>query len=70
MPLAALRFERLRRGNASRFPAPFPPGAPLDEIKTVRQGIPVVVAFGVPRNGKELPFAVDFDLLNDVDVGH
>src|ERR1700674_5483536 len=48
----------------------FPPGAPLDEIQTVRQGNPVVVAFGVPRNGRELPFAVDFDLLNDVDVGH
>src|SRR5258708_21599571 len=70
MPLAALRLERLRRGDAGRFPAPFPAGAPLDQINTLWQGIPVVVAFGIAGNGKELPIAVDFDLLNDVDVRH
>jgi len=32
MALAALRFERLRRGDAGRLPAAFPAGAPFDEI--------------------------------------
>ena len=69
-PLAALRFDRLRRGDAGRLATPFPAGAPLDEVQTFRQGVPVIVAFGVAGNGKQLPIAVDFDLLDDIDVGH
>src|ERR1039458_6132191 len=70
MSLAALRFQRLRSRDAGRLPAPFPAGAPLDEVETLGQGIPVVVAFAVAGNGKQLPIAVDFDLLDDVDVRH
>jgi hypothetical protein len=70
MPLAALCFERLCRRDACRLPTPFAGGAPLDEVETLGQGIPVVVAFGVAGNGKQLPIAVNFDLLDDVDVRH
>jgi hypothetical protein len=70
VPLAALRFERLRRGDAGRRPAAFSASAPLDQIQTFGQRIPIVIAFGVAGNGKKLPVAVDFDFLDDVDGGH
>ena len=70
MALAALRFERLSRGDAGRLSTPFTAGPPLDEVQTFGQRIPVVVALSVAGNGMQLPIAVDFDLFNDVDVRH
>ena len=70
MALAALRFERLSGGDAGRLATSFSAGPPLDEVQTFGQRIPVVVALSVAGNGIQLPVAVDFDLLNDVDVRH
>jgi hypothetical protein len=70
VPLAALRFECLRRGDTGRLSLAFSASAPFDQIQTLGQRVPIIVTFNVAGNGKELPVAVDFDLLDDVDVGH
>src|SRR5690348_12023249 len=44
--------------------------APLDEIVSVRQGRPIVVSGLLLGDRSQGPFAIDFDLLYDVDASH
>ena len=70
MALASLCFESLRSGDAGGSAAALSTSPPLNKVQSFRKSIPVEVPFRIARNREKLPFAVDLDLLNDVDVGH
>jgi hypothetical protein len=59
------------RGGVSRW---LPPTAsvltPFDEVVSVWQSCPIIVARFLLGNRSQGPFAIDFDLLYDVDASH
>src|SRR5579871_4009985 len=67
MALATLRLERLSCCYAGAFAPPRPAHVPLNVVTAIGQSVPVVVAFGISRNGKHLPSPVRFDAFDDVD---
>src|SRR5215472_9043755 len=68
--LSALLFHCLR-GGFSRWLTPAPTIlAPLDEIVSIWQSGPIVVSRFLLRNRSQGPFAIDFNLLYDVDASH
>ena len=70
MALAALRLECLSGGDAGALATARPAYVPLDIVATVGDGIPVVVAFGIPGDRKHLPEAANLDAFDDVDSRH
>jgi hypothetical protein len=67
MMLAPLYLECLSGSDASAHSTAGAAHVPLDIVAAVADGVPVVVAFGVPRDGKHLPAAANFDAFDDVD---
>src|ERR1700676_1443492 len=67
MVLAPLYLEGLRGGDASAHTTASAGNVPLDIVAAVGDGVPVVVAFGIPGDGKHLPAAANFDAFDDVD---
>jgi hypothetical protein len=65
MVLASLYLHCLSGGDASTHTTASASHVPLD-IVAVGDGVPVVVAFGIPRDGK-LPAAANSDAFDDVD---
>src|SRR5271154_3114327 len=70
MVLAPLYLECLSGGDASAHTTASAARVPLDIVAAVGDGVPVVVAFGIPRDGKHLPAAANFDAFDDVDSRH
>src|SRR6266849_9614192 len=70
MMLAPLYLECLSGGDASTHTTASAAHVPLDIVAAVGDGVPVVVAFGVTRDGKHLPAAANFDAFDDVDSRH
>ena len=70
MALAALRLECLGGGNAGAFTTTRSAYVPLDILAAVGDSIPVVVAFGIARDGKHLPAPINLDAFDDVDPRH
>src|SRR5580658_2049019 len=70
MMLAPLYLQCLSGGDASTHTTASAARVPLDIVAAVGDGVPVVVAFGIPGDGKHLPAAVNFDPFNDVDSRH
>src|SRR5690242_9821472 len=68
--LAPLLLHCLRGGVARWLSPPSSVLAPLDEVVSVWQGDPIVVSRFLLRNRSQGPFAIDFDLLYDVDASH
>src|SRR5256885_14064839 len=59
------------RGGVARWLTPTASVlAPLDEVVSVWQGSLIVVSRFLLRNRSQGPFAIDFDLLYDVDASH
>src|ERR1700745_1162502 len=59
------------RGGVARWLTPTAPVlAPLDEVVSVWQGGPIVMPRFLLGNRSQGPFAIDFDLLYDVDATH
>jgi hypothetical protein len=59
------------RGGVARWLTPTPSIlAPFDEVVPVGQGGPIVVSRFFLRNRPQDPFAIDLDLLYDVDASH
>src|SRR5260370_4916167 len=69
MALAALCLQCLSGGDASTHTTASAAHVPLDIVAAVGDGVPVVVAFGIPRDGKHLPAAANLDAFDDVDSG-
>src|SRR5258708_470307 len=67
MVLAPLNLECLRGGDASAHSTASAAHVPLDIVAAIGDGVPVVVAFGITRDGKHLPAAANFDAFDDVD---
>src|SRR5215471_14754169 len=68
--LSSLLFHCLRGGFA-RWLTPAPSVlTPLDEVVSIWQGGPIVMPRFLLRNRSQGPFAIDFDLLYDVDASH
>src|SRR5580693_7367097 len=67
MVLAPLYLKCLSGGDASTHTTASAAYVPLDIVAAVGDGVPVVVAFGIPGDGKYLPAAANFDALDDVD---
>ena len=70
MMLAPLYLECLSGGDASTQATASAAHVPLDIVAAVGDGVPVVVAFGISRDGKHLPAAANFDAFDDVDSRH
>src|SRR5439155_1196781 len=68
--LAPLYLQCLSGGDASTHTTASVAHVPLDIVTAVGDGVPVVVAFGITRDGKHLPAAANFDVFDDVDSGH
>src|SRR6476659_180224 len=68
--LSPLLLHRLRGGVACWLTPTPSVLAPLDEVVSVWQGSPIVVSRFLLRNRSQSPFAIDFDLLYDVDASH
>src|SRR5258708_38237281 len=69
MVLAPLYLKSLSGGDASTHTTARAARVPLDIVAAVGDGVPVVVAFGIPGDGKHLPAAANFDAC-DVDDSH
>src|SRR5215471_5782553 len=68
--LSSLLFHCLR-GSFARWLAPAPTIlAPLHEVVSVWQSGPIVMSRLLLGNRSQSPFAIDFDLLYDVDASH
>src|SRR5215472_7533207 len=68
--LSSLLFHGLRGGSA-RWLTPAPTVlAPLHEVVSVWQSGPIIVSRFLLGNRSQGPFAIDFDLLYDVDASH
>src|SRR6476619_6510565 len=64
-------FLHCLRGGVARWLTPTAPVlAPLDEVVSVWQGGPIVMPRFLLGNRSQGPFAIDFDLLYDVDASH
>jgi hypothetical protein len=70
VPLSPLLLHRLRGGVACWLTTPPSVLAPLYEVVSVWQGSPIVMPRFFLRNRSQDPFAIDFDLLYDVDASH
>src|SRR6266478_3156987 len=68
--LAPLYLQCLSGGDASAHSTASASRVPLDIVAAVGDGVPVVVAFGITRDGKHLPAAANFDAFDDVDSRH
>src|SRR5271155_32709 len=67
MVFAPLYLECLSGSDASAHSTASAARVPLDIEAAVGDGVPVVVAFGIPGDGKHLPAAANFDAFDDVD---
>src|SRR3984885_3544036 len=67
MVLAPLYLKCLSGGDASTHTTASAARVPLDIVAAGGDGVPVVVAFGIPGDGKHLPAAANFDAFDDVD---
>ena len=67
MVLAPLYLKCLSGGDASTHTTASAAHVPLDIVAAIGDGVPVVVAFGITRDGKHLPAAANFDAFDDVD---
>src|SRR5712692_3267965 len=67
MVLAPLYLKCLSGGDASAHSTASAAHVPLDIVAAVGDGVPVVVAFGIPGDGKHLPAAANLDAFDDVD---
>src|ERR1700674_4534287 len=65
--LAPLYLKGLSGGDSSTHTTASAAHVPLDIVAAVRDGIPIVVAFGIARDGKHLPAAANFNAFDDVD---
>jgi hypothetical protein len=63
-------LECLSGGDASALATTRSAYVPLDMIAAVGDGVPIVVAFGIPGDGKHLPEAANLDAFDDVDSRH
>src|ERR1700685_2424951 len=70
MALAALRLECLGGGNAGAITTTRSAYVPFDIVAAAGDRIPVVVAFGIPGDGKHLPAPINLDAFDDVDSRH
>src|SRR5579862_7307695 len=70
MVLAPLYLKCLSSGDASTHATASAARVPLDIVTAVGDGVPVVVAFGIPGYGKHLPAAANSDAFDDVDSRH
>src|ERR1041384_5079007 len=68
--LSPLLLHRLRGGVARWLTPPTPILAPLHEIVSIWQGGPIIMPRFLLGNRSQDPFAIDFDLLYDVDASH
>src|SRR5690242_16387574 len=68
--LSPLLLHRLRGGVARWLTPPTPILAPLHEIVSIWQGAPIIMPRFLLGNRSQGPFAIDFDLLYDVDASH
>src|SRR3984885_15220693 len=67
MELAPLYLKCLSGGDASTHTTPSAARVPLNIVAAIGDGVPVVVAFGIPGDRKHLPAAANFDAFDDVD---
>src|ERR1041384_4189043 len=68
--LSPLLLHRLRGGVARWLTPPTPILAPLHEIVSIWQGGPIIMPRFLLGNRSQGPFAIDFDLLYDIDASH
>src|SRR5215472_9613199 len=68
--LSPLRLHCLRGGVARWLTATSPVLAPLHEVVSVWQSCPIIMSGLLLGNRSQDPFAIDFDLLYDVDASH